>query len=419
MFPLVDFLPLVLQSFLGIFTGLVFWIPLLIVGLLYKKMTKVSLYLFGTAGEPPWRLTLLTATFGILGGFLGSCLLIIVGISVNEIGGIYLLFTALLLMLIQQRFLCFAYAGGVLSICSLLFGFPQLSVPHVMALVAVLHLIEAVLIYSTGSIYALPIYVATKEGRIVGGYNLQKFWPMPLVLLFAGVYPDPQIIKGVVSMPEWWPLLKPGFSALEGEIVYSLLAIPAILGYGDIAISAPPREKTRVAAWELAAYSVILLLLAIGASYYPFLVFPAAIFGPLGHELVIYLGQKREVGREPLYVPPPRGVKLLFVQRGSPLALAGVKAGDILLSLNGLAVNENQEIREIMAGFPEGFKDVELEYQAAATGKLKKVRVDFSEEPSRGYIPVPSWHTSAYLQVATSASLLKKWWRKLHKKFKK
>jgi hypothetical protein len=49
--------------------------------------------------------------------------------------------------------------------------------------------------------------------------------------------PDPDIIKGIVSMPEWWPLLKPSFTVLEGEMVYSLLAIPAVLGYGDIAIS--------------------------------------------------------------------------------------------------------------------------------------------------------------------------------------
>jgi len=81
-------------------------------------MTKTSFYLLGTPGESPWRLTLSAALFGILGGFLGSCLLILIGISVNEIGGIYLLLTALGLMLIQQRFLCFAYAGGVLSLSS-------------------------------------------------------------------------------------------------------------------------------------------------------------------------------------------------------------------------------------------------------------------------------------------------------------
>ncbi|MDD4146051.1 MAG: PDZ domain-containing protein [Clostridia bacterium] len=418
MFPIFDFLPLVLKSFLSIFGEVIFWIPLLIVGLLYRKMTRTSLYLFGTPGESPWRLTLIAAFFGILGGFLGSCLLIFVGISVNEIGGIYLLFTALGLMLIQQRFLCFAYAGGVLSLCSLLLGFPQISVPHVMALVAVLHLVEALLIYFTGSIAVLPIYVSTKEGKIVGGYNLQKFWPMPLIVLFAGIYPDPQIVKGIVSMPDWWPLLKPGFTALEGEIVYSLLAIPAVLGYGDIALSTTPREKTRVAGWELAGYSIILLFLAVGASYYPLLAYPAALFGPLGHELVIYLGQKREAKGTPLFAPSARGVKLLYVQRKSPLAKVGVKAGDILLTLNGFTINEEQEIREIKAGLPEGIKTMELEYLAAATGERKRAVVGLGEGGSRGYIPVPEWHTSAYLQVATSVSPLRNWWRKMARRFK-
>jgi len=419
MVPIFDFLPLVLKSFLTAFGEIVFWIPFLIVALLYRKMAKTSLYLFGTPGESPWRLTLLTAFFGILGGFFGSCLLIFVGISVHEIGGIYLLFTALLLMLIQQRFLCFAYAGGVLSLCSLLLGFPVISVPHVMALVAVLHLVEALLIYFTGSIEAPPIYVATKKGRIVGGYNLQKFWPVPLVLLFAGVYPDPQIVKGVVSMPDWWPLLQPELSALQGEIVYSLLAIPAVLGYGDIAISASPREKTRIAAWELAGYSVLLLLLAVCASYFPLLAYPAALFGPLGHEIVIYLGQKREAGREPIFVQQTRGVKLLYVSRKSPLAKAGVTAGDILLTIKGIPVNENKEIRAIKAELPEELKKIELEYLAVATGKQHKVLVELDAVgSSRGYIPVPSWHTSTYLQVATSVSPLKNWWRKLQKKFK-
>ena len=251
----------------------------------------------------------------------------------------------------------------------LAFGFPIISVPHVMALVAVLHLLEALLIYLTGSIYALPIYVATKEGRVVGGYNLQKFWPMPLVLLFAGVYPDPQIIKGVVSMPDWWPLLKPGLSALEGEIVYSLIAIPAILGYGDIALSATPREKTRIAAWELAGYSVLLLFLAIGAGYYPFLAYPAALFGPLGHEFVIYLGQKREACREPIFVLSANGVKLLYVQRKSPLAKVGVKAGDILLTINGVAVHENNEIKAIMEGLPEGAEEGRVGISCGCYGK--------------------------------------------------
>ena len=187
----------------------------------------------------------------------------------NELGGLSLFFTALLLMLIQQRFV-FCVCGGVLSVLHLVFGFPQgFSVAQVMALVAVLHLIEALLIYLTGSIYLFPVYVSNPRGEVVGGFNLQKFWPLPLVVFFAGLYPDPEVLKGLIDMPDWWPLIKAGFSGVGdgNEVVYSMLAVPAVLGYGDIATTTTPREKTRRTAGELAGFSVILLLLAIAAGH--------------------------------------------------------------------------------------------------------------------------------------------------------
>jgi len=56
-----------------------------------------------------------------------------------------------------------------------------------------------------------------------------------------------------------------------------------------------------------------------------FLAYPAALFGPLGHELVIYLGRQREARGEPFFVSSPRGLKLLYVRRKSPLAKVGLR----------------------------------------------------------------------------------------------
>lgn len=416
MFPVFDLLPLMLKSFLSVFAQKVFWVLIIIVGLLYRKMTSSSRYLFGTPGESPWRLTLYSLFFGLLGGLLGSVILIMVGISINEIGGWYLLLTALVLLLIQMRFLCFAYAGGVLALSKLLFGFPQINVSQVMALVAVLHLVEALLIYLTGGLAPLPVYLRTVEGRIVGGYNLQKFWPIPLVVLIAGQ--DPHIVRGLISMPDWWPLITSEFTTTRGEMVYSLLVLPAVLGYGDIAMTAAPQEKTRRAARELAGYSLLLLCLAIGASYSLLLAYLAAFFGPLGHELVIQMGMKREIQGKPIFVQSARGLKLLYVQRKSPLAQAGVKAGDLLLTLEGIAINSEREVNQVLqAGIAAGRGDYRLEYMRAMSGKVQKVLVKCPQGKSLGYIPVPQWYTSSYLQVATSASLLKNGWKRLTRWF--
>lgn len=408
MFPWKEFLPLLWSSFWASFCRPAFWIVLIIVGFMYRKMTQTTKDLFKTPGESPWRLTITAAFLGISGGFLGSCLLVLVGISLNEIGGFYLLITALALMLIQQRFLCFAYAGGVLSLISLLGGLQLVNVPQVMALVAILHLVEAFLIYFTGSMNVLPIYVSTKEGHLVGGYNLQKFWPLPLIVLFAGIYPDPQIIKGVVSMPDWWPLLKPEFALWQGDVVYSLLAIPAILGYGDVAISMTPREKTKLAGRELALYSIILLGLALGAGYYPPLAYLAALFGPGGHELVIYWGRRREVRGEPLFVPVDNGVKILAVERGGILANAGVKAGDVLLAINEQPLSCETEISAI-----DMEKGGKLKLKYLAEEQIKEMTLTIEKGMEWGFLPVPGRQIGPYLQVLTSVSPLKKFWVEL------
>ncbi len=417
MFPIFDLLPLIFKSLFSVFEEKIFWIFIVIVVLLYRKMGTMSRHLFKTSGETPWRLILLALFSGIMGGFVGSILLVFVGVSVNKIGGFYLLFTALGLMLIQQRFLCFAYAGGVLSLTYLFFGFPQISVPQVMALVAVLHLVEALLIYLTGSICPLPIYVKNKEGRVVGGYNLQKFWPLPLVVFFVGVYPEPDVVKGLFSMPDWWPLIKPELGVRGGELVYSMLGIPAVLGYGDIAMTTTPRVKTRRAAWELAGYSVLLLGLAVAASYVAPLAYVAALFGPLGHEAIIYWGYKREVSGEPLYVPVERGLKLLHVRMGSPLAKAGVRAGDIFVTVNGLPVHDEWELqRAVLAGTSETLHKLEYacgEHPADEQGKTRQTVVKCKAGEAWGHIPVPEWYTGKYLYISASASLLKRWWKKI------
>jgi hypothetical protein len=429
MFPLSELLPLIVQSFFSIIVNPFFWIFIAVVINLYRKMGAASRYLFATPGDSLRRVVLLAILSGIGGGFIGSLLLVFVGVSVNELGGLSLFFTALVLMLIQQRFLCFAYAGGVLSVLHLVFGFPQgFSVAQVMALVAVLHLIEALLIYLTGSIYPFPVYVSNQKGQVVGGFNLQKFWPLPLVVFFAGLYPDPEVLKGLIDMPDWWPLIKAGFSgAGDGnEVVYSMLAVPAVLGYGDIATTTTPREKTRRAAGELAGFSVILLLLAIAAGHVKVFAYAAALFGPLGHEALIHLERRRERGEQPLYVAVEDGLKLLHVWAGSPLAKAQVRSGDLLLAVNGQAVHDERELREALAvGVKTMRRDGkivaqhDLLYFAAADGVKKAATVACREGEALGHVPVPAWDASRFLYAATSHSLLKKWWRKITKRRKK
>ena len=129
----------------------------------------------------------------------------VLGISINDLGILYLWVLAVLLMLINPRFLCFSYAGGLLALFSLFTGYPKLNIPALMGLVAVLHLVESALILASGHSGSLPVYVRNRFGRVVGAFNLQKFWPVPLAIIAIG-YIGPQLPR----MPGWWPLLGTG-----------------------------------------------------------------------------------------------------------------------------------------------------------------------------------------------------------------
>ncbi|MFD1903675.1 hypothetical protein ACFSQ7_05385 [Paenibacillus rhizoplanae] len=125
-------------------------------------------------------------------------------------------------MLFRVRYLCFAYAIGTLGIVQFVLSFfpetlqsgaagtvaaavREMDIPALLALAALLHVAEALLARWQGPRLATPLFLAGKRGKVVGGYQLQAFWPLPLfVLIPAGT--------GIGELP-WHPLLGGGASA--------------------------------------------------------------------------------------------------------------------------------------------------------------------------------------------------------------
>ncbi|MDD4588096.1 MAG: PDZ domain-containing protein [Heliobacteriaceae bacterium] len=323
-----------------------FWPVVLIIALQYRRLARMKAQMFGIKREKIWRPVLIAVIYGILGGFVGSALMITFGITITAEGFAYLWPLALLLMLINIRYMCFAYAGGLLCLGAIIFDWPGISVAQIMGLVAILHMIEAFLIFVSGHQGNMPVYVGNRRGFTVGGYNLQSFWPIPLLVLTL-VVPESSAQVSGMSMPSWWPLIAPPevfrhFS--PDDLLYLPLPIVAGLGYGDLAVTGTPREHSRFSAAWLAVYSFVLLGLAVLASFVPALAVLAALFGPLGHEALILWTQKRELEGTPLFVHSPRGVRVLAVRRGSPAEKLGLKPGDVIGFVNGMATHSNREL---------------------------------------------------------------------------
>ncbi len=414
MFPFNQVLPLILATLASVLSEPLFWVVVLLVALQYRRMAATRREFFGLPGTGGvWRDTLTATVYGLLGGFMGSFLMVLIGLSLSGSGLIYLWPVAILLMLIDARFLCFAYAGGVLALCNLLFGFPELNIAQVLALVAVLHMVESVLILASGHLGAVPVYFKSPAGQVVGGFTLQRFWPIPIVALAVV---GPATAQQGVAMPEWWPLLKPGVSGDATELVYTLISLVAGLGYGDLAVSRSPEEKSRLSALVLGTYSLGLLLLAVLSQYFRGLAFLAALFSPLGHEMVIHIGKKVEFRRRPLFIPPDRGVGVLDVVSDSPAWRAGIRSGDVVLSLNQYPVNSRSELEMVLANL---WGPVEVQFLHGPKRVFhREVVFRGSFTQPFGLLPVPEGTEEAVMDLSTAGPLGRWWagfWRRIRR----
>ena len=377
-----------------------FWLVVALVWWQNKRLSKQKSSFFHLPAEKVGKKTLQSVVFGLLGGFVGSVLLLVLGVNVAEIGIEYLWILALILSLINMRFVCFAYAGGILTIVNVFCGVPVLSGAQLIALVGVLHFVEGMLVYLSGHLQAVPIYIKWRDGRIVGAFNMQNFWPLPLIALYvegaalAGTEP-------LIMMPAWWPLLPSAFG--KGFTLYMLAAVLAALGYSDLAVTHSVRQKTKSAAKNLLIYGAVMIILAFLGAQNQIMLFLAGLAAPLGHELIIYFDKKAEENGEPIFTESSEGVRILDVLENSPARKAGIASGDIIMSLNKASV---RDISELTGGYWR-IKRGENYFQA------------WLPADNWGIIPVPRVHRGKYVYFGGNFELLKLLWRKVKKIFSK
>lgn len=408
MFPFFEIFALILHTSFTVFLEPMFWLVILLVGFQYRQQQRNQERMFGVAVFEWKRQMLRAAWFGLIGGWLGSFLLTLTGVAVNHLGLSYVWPVAIALMLIHARFLCFAYAGGLVAISFLLFGWPVISVPHILSLVAILHITESFLIAISGRFSAVPV-ILRQNGRLVGAFTLQNFWPLPLIVLLVVGLPADKVPEGMVNMPTWWPPLPFGTEPPEGkQWVHMLIPVVAALGYADIAVSSRPEQKRMQSALYLLGYSTALLILAVLCGRYAWLQLPAALLSPIGHDLLIWLQNRREMRGQPLFVHGAEGLTVLDTVPNSPARAAGIRPGDVLLTLYGMPLNTETELVEAISYAPRNFP---LRWRRE--GSELQAQLSFAEGDRRLGIILAPRGNEEYMELETRSFGLVRWVRRI------
>ncbi|HKM42418.1 MAG TPA: PDZ domain-containing protein [Limnochordia bacterium] len=366
--------------------------------LVYRQYAKILQYeqgFFRLKRINPLMETVTSLVYGIGGGILATMLFLLLGVSVSDAGVAYLWLAALLLMLVNQRFLCFAYAGSLVSLIALVTGFPQVHVPTLMALVAVLHLVESFLIFVNGYHNASPMFFKHESGKVVGGFALRKFWPMPTIALVGVIMISSGVDFQSVPMPDWWPIFEAAREVPDSHVLlHVLFPLIVALGYSDFVQTELPKTKARRSAGMLTVYSLILLGLAVLANAHSWLAFLPVLFAPFGHELVIHWGRRREKENAPVFLGE-EGVMVLAVYPNSPAEQMGLEAGDVIRSINGV---ETENIKDLADQMSPWIIDpvfvVENQFREPTERKIAyKGKV-----PPLGIVPAPHPEQGAYVR---------------------
>ncbi|NLM52119.1 MAG: PDZ domain-containing protein [Firmicutes bacterium] len=400
-----------------------YWLVLILITLQYRRLQQNEKRLLGRGRHLLWEQVLASVLFGLVGGLIAGVILFVLGINLMEIGIIYVWPLALILAFVHPRYLCFAYAGGLVGAVaaivqmlsgvlpfgpdSFLKGIHGIHVPGLIALIGTLHFAESILIALSGHLHPSPAYIKTDHG-VVGAFVLQRFWPLPLVGIIAEVIPKAtaETLAGT-PMPDWWPLFASKIIVEAGfTLAYFIFPIVAGLGFGDLAVSTSPREKAKRSALHLGLYSLLVILLAFIANGHPALTLLAALFVPLGHELIIQLGIKRELEGEPKFKAPAYGVKVLDLFADSAAKAAGMLPGDIITNINGIPIENFFAFQAVLRSTWRP-----LQVLVERGGQSRLLIIDCQHDP--GIIVVPDRFTTVYMQIKQV-----RFWEALQQKIK-
>ncbi|EXX89027.1 serine protease [Paenibacillus darwinianus] len=325
------------------------YISILLIGMMLARQTRLERRLFYVRLTFWPKLLGPAMLYGIAAGIVVSAALLLTGVSLNGEAVYWLWGASLLLMLVRIRFLSIIYGAALVALLQWALGRFELAgssewygplaaslegqdAAGLLLIASLLQLAEAALVAWRGPHGAGPLVVDGKRGRLVGGYQLQTFWPVPLLLLVPSGTAD-------MALP-WTPL------AAGGADGWAMLGLPVMIGFSGLTTSLLPREKAHRASVKLLLSGAVAAALAMAALRWPPFVPVAAVAALLLRELMCQIERRREEQTPPLYVQDDRGLRVLAVVPGTPADQMGIQAGEILHKVNGIRVRSQEDLYE-------------------------------------------------------------------------
>ena len=330
---------------------------LLLAMFLYRVRMERSMF---SVKLKEWKLPMF---FMILGGIIAAIIVSIIAVVLGftlTVSTVYWQWSIMIiLMMFKVRFLTISYGAGIVSLLHLIASaigplslqkdiafiyetLLDINVISVLVISALLGVAQSILVRIQHKYIVSPVYMSGKRGKVIGGYVLQGYWPVPL-LLFMPVSAEQ---SGAFLFNTSYG--QPFFMAMSGE-AWLLLACPLMIGVTQLTKVMTPKQLAQRVSGQGLVVSIILLLLAVGAWWFNALIWVAAILTVLATELLSWYNRSQESKQAPLYAQDDNGLKVLAVVKNSPAQQMNIEIGDIIVKANGQDVNSLEQLYDAMS----------------------------------------------------------------------
>lgn len=298
-----------------------------------------------------------TIGFSVFIGLFYSVVTIAIGMVVTyEVLIILSIVTILLSLTLRFSFLSPSYTFGITFFVLMLFPLVADNVTFIPSLgevnysvIAILlalflfveaHFLSRIKIYET-----YPGLEKGARGSWIGKHVIKKFSIIPFFTLVPAGLIEP--------FAPYWPFLFIG-----GEN-YALVLIPVVLGFEFVVRGSLPYKTANQIALQLLALAVVVLAIAIGSIFLPWLTIVAVVVAIIGREILNYRHRSKDNAKSSYFNHTNDGLKVLGIIPGSPADRLQILIGETVMKVNGNRIQSEDDLYEALQQTGSFFK-VEL-----------------------------------------------------------
>ncbi|MGP4040694.1 PDZ domain-containing protein [Gracilibacillus sp. D59] len=317
----------------------VFVLLIMLSGYLRIKKDRLS---FGTKVYPYFYETSHTWSISIMIGLILSILSLAFGFVIS-LPFALLLGLVMLIVSIGNRF-SWLSAGYTLAITSAIMYFLNIygddylpsnwlnlldatDLFYIPFIIGILLLTETWILARLHSDDTYPELVKSNRGKYLGQHRIKKLTIIPFIALIPGGWIEPFAD---------WPLLE-----IAGES-FGVMVLPYVFGFEYIVKSRLPRDAANWLSKKVALLAILILLIAVGSYFIPFLTVVAFAVAFLGKEFIQLVYRTEEQRHTPYFRPAEKGVLVLGTLPGTPAVDLGLIPGEKIVKVNDIIV-ENEE----------------------------------------------------------------------------